>query len=161
MYILIFITEAVLCIIFPFLYVPVLKVGMKITLKMNILYFCFGNRFNLWTQRQGRRVDGSKLRDWNWHIYTVLCCAFVTSWTVAHQALLSMGILQARILEWIAYPFSRGSSWPRIELGSPALQADSLPTEVSGKPQNHCQIQCHEAFPLYFLLGSYSFRSYI
>ena len=23
------------------------------------------------------------------------------------------GILQARILEWIAFPFSRGSSWPR------------------------------------------------
>ena len=83
------------------------------------------------------------------------------------------GILQARILEWVAFPFSRGSSQPRdgtqlspiagrfftswatretqeywsgwpisspedlpdpgIELGSPALQADSLPTELSGK----------------------------
>ena len=32
------------------------------------------------------------------------------------------GILQARILEWVATPFSRGSSQPR----SPALQADSL-----------------------------------
>ena len=47
-----------------------------------------------------------------------LCCAeslsrvrlFVTPWTVAHQAPLSMGILQARILEWIAMPSSRGSS---------------------------------------------------
>ena len=67
----------------------------------------------------------------------------------------------SRILQWVAYPFSKGSSWPRLELGSPALQADSLPTELSGKPRNHCQIQCHEAFPLYFLLGSYSFRSYI
>ena len=34
-------------------------------------------------------------------------------WTVAQQAPLSMGILQARILEWIAVPFSRGSSRPR------------------------------------------------
>ena len=33
---------------------------------------------------------------------------FVTPWTVAHQAPLSMGIFQARILEWVAY--SRGSS---------------------------------------------------
>ena len=33
--------------------------------------------------------------------------------TVAHQAPLSMGILQARILEWIAFPFSRASSQPR------------------------------------------------
>ena len=32
---------------------------------------------------------------------------------VAHQAPLSMGILQARILEWVASPFSRGSSQPR------------------------------------------------
>ena len=40
------------------------------------------------------------------------------------------GILQARILEWVAFPFSRGSSQPR----SPALRADSLPTELSGKP---------------------------
>ena len=31
-------------------------------------------------------------------------------WTVAHQAPLSIGILQARILEWVAMPSSRGSS---------------------------------------------------
>ena len=37
----------------------------------------------------------------------------VTPWTVAHQAPLYMGILQARTLEWVALPFSRGSSWPR------------------------------------------------
>ena len=35
-----------------------------------------------------------------------------------------------RILEWVAYPFSRGCSYPGIEPGSPALQADSLPTEL-------------------------------
>ena len=84
------------------------------------------------------------------------------------------GILQARILEWVVFPFFRGSSQPRdwtqvshtagrfftnwatretqeywsgytvpspvdlpdpgIKPGSPALQADSLPTELSGKP---------------------------
>ena len=27
------------------------------------------------------------------------------------------GILQARILEWVDYPFSRGSSWPMIRIG--------------------------------------------
>ena len=42
------------------------------------------------------------------------------------------GILQARILEWVAFPFSRGSSQPR----SPALRADSLPAEPYGKPKN-------------------------
>ena len=84
------------------------------------------------------------------------------------------GILQARILEPVAFPFSRGSSQPRdqtqisliagrffiswatrkaqeywsrqpipsladllnpgIKSESPALQVDSLPTELSGKP---------------------------
>ena len=38
---------------------------------------------------------------------------FVTSWTIACQAPLSMGILQARILEWVAMPSSRGSPHPR------------------------------------------------
>ena len=41
------------------------------------------------------------------------CVTLVTSWTVAHQAPLSMGILQARTLEWVAMPTSRGSSQPR------------------------------------------------
>ena len=36
-----------------------------------------------------------------------------TSWTVAHQDPLSMGIIQARILEWVALLSSRGSSQPR------------------------------------------------
>ena len=36
-----------------------------------------------------------------------------TSSTVPHQGPLSMGILQARILEWVAMPSSRGSSQPR------------------------------------------------
>ena len=44
------------------------------------------------------------------------------------------GILQARILEWVAFPFSRGSFQPRIEPRSPALQADSLPAEPQVKP---------------------------
>ena len=34
-------------------------------------------------------------------------------WTITCQAPLSMGILQARILEWVAMPSSRGSSQPR------------------------------------------------
>ena len=92
------------------------------------------------------------------------------------------GILQARVLEWVAFPFSRVpsqakdqaqvshitgrffTSWatretqeywsgkpnpspadlpdPGIEPGSPALQVDSLPSELSGKPQN--SLRCHE-----------------
>ena len=53
--------------------------------------------------------------------------------SVARQAPLSMWILQARILEWVAMPSSRDLPYPGMVPGSPALQADSLPTEPSGK----------------------------
>ena len=39
----------------------------------------------------------------------------------------------SRILEWVAYPFSSRSSYSGIEPGSPALQGDSLPTQLSGR----------------------------
>ena len=39
-----------------------------------------------------------------------------------------------RILEWVDYLFSRGLPDPGIKPGSPELQVDSLPTELSGKP---------------------------
>ena len=44
------------------------------------------------------------------------------------------GILQARILEWVAISFSGDLPNPGIEPGSPALQADSL-SEPPGKPR--------------------------
>ena len=41
-----------------------------------------------------------------------------------------------RILEWVGYPFSRGTFDPAIKLGSSALQVDSLPAELPRKPHN-------------------------
>ena len=59
----------------------------------------------------------------------------VTSWTVCSLPGFSVhGTLQARILEWVAISFSRGSSGTGIEPGSPTLRADSLPSEPPGKP---------------------------
>ena len=49
---------------------------------------------------------------------------------------------QARILEWGAIPSSRGPSRLRVEPGSPAVQADSLPSEHQGSPQNSILFQC-------------------
>ena len=60
---------------------------------------------------------------------------FVTPWTVAHQAPLSMGSPQARILDWIAISFSRGSSQPRDQTHITCLlhrQADPLPLRCLG-----------------------------
>ena len=48
------------------------------------------------------------------------------------------GILQARILEWVSMPFSRGSSQPRdrtqVSLCLLHWQVGSLPLAPSGKP---------------------------
>ena len=44
-------------------------------------------------------------------------------------------ILQARILEWVAFLFSRDLLNPGIEPRSPALQADSLPAGPQGSPE--------------------------
>ena len=45
------------------------------------------------------------------------------------------GILQTGILVWATIPFPRDFPNPRIKPGSPALQADSLPSEPPGKPK--------------------------
>ena len=47
------------------------------------------------------------------------------------------GILRVRILEWVAISYPGDLSDPGIEPGSPALQADSLPSEPPGKPITH------------------------
>ena len=47
-----------------------------------------------------------------------------------------MGILQARILEWVAIPSSRGSSQPRNWTQVSYIAGDSLPSEPPAKPMN-------------------------
>ena len=44
----------------------------------------------------------------------------------------------SRILEWVTYPFSRGTADPGIKPGSPALQADYSAAELPGKPNCKC-----------------------
>ena len=76
------------------------------------------------------------------YVCTVLCCRvqlFTTPWIAACQASLSMGTLQARILEWVAMPSSRGSSQPGIEpvsLMSPASAGGFFTTSVTWEA--HC-----------------------
>ena len=50
------------------------------------------------------------------------------------------GILQARIMKWVAIPFSRGSSLPRNQTEFPALQADSMASLVA---QIHTHTHTH------------------
>ena len=57
----------------------------------------------------------------------------MTPWTVARQATPSMGIIQARILEWVAFPSPGDLPNPGIQPRSPALEADALTSEPPGK----------------------------
>ena len=84
----------------------------------------------------------------------VLCLAavslFVTPWTVALQAPLSMGVLQARILEWVVMLSPGDLPNPGAEPRSPTLQAESLPSEPPGKPKNTGE-NCHSLLQGIFL----------
>ena len=61
--------------------------------------------------------------EFSWQLFSLTCVCvfgdfscfrlFATPWTVARQAPVSMGILQARILEWVAISHPRESSQPR------------------------------------------------
>ena len=58
---------------------------------------------------------------------------FVTLWTIASVH----GLLQARILEWVATPSSRGSFWPRDRTGVSCISCTAgkfFPAEPLGKP---------------------------
>ena len=59
----------------------------------------------------------------------------MTPQTVAHQAPLSMAFPRQEYWNGLPFPFPGDLPNPRIEPGSPAVQADSLLTELQGKPK--------------------------
>ena len=78
---------------------------------------------------------------------------FATPWTVAYQALLSMGFSRQEYWSGLPFPSPGDLPNPGIEPGSPALQTDALPSEPPGKPwwqgQRHEERKCrtHEELP--------------
>ena len=66
-------------------------------------------------------------------VYLLLCLQLFTLFTLFA---INTAIFQARMLEWVAFPFSRGSSQPRDQARIFTFQADSLPAESQGKPKN-------------------------
>ena len=69
------------------------------------------------------------------HLVTQLCPALCNPMTIALQAPLFIGILQARILEWVAMPSSRESSKPMGHTQVSCITDRFLPSEPPGKPQ--------------------------
>ena len=58
---------------------------------------------------------------------------FATPWTVAYQAPPSMGFTRQECWSGLPFPSPGDLTDPGIKPGSPALQADTLPTEPPGK----------------------------
>ena len=63
-------------------------------------------------------------------------------WIASHSVLSDscdthgLSILQARTLEWVSFPFSRGSFQPRDQTQVSCIARGSLPAEPQGKPKN-------------------------
>ena len=58
----------------------------------------------------------------------------MTSWTIVHKALLSMGLSRQEYWSGLPFPSPGDLSDLGIESGSSTLQADSLLSEPPGKP---------------------------
>ena len=61
---------------------------------------------------------------------------FSTLWTITYQAPPSMGFSRQEYWSGLPFPSPGDLPNPRIEPGSPALQADALTSEPPGKPHN-------------------------
>ena len=68
-----------------------------------------------------------------------LCPNLATPWGVVCQAPLSMRIPRQEYWSGLPFPSPGGPTDPGIEPVSPALPADSLPTELWGKPSLRCK----------------------
>ena len=66
--------------------------------------------------------------------------SFVTTWTVAHQAPLSIEFSRQEYWSGLPFPSPGDLCNPGIEPGSPALQADCLLSETPDKPKNYHKI---------------------
>ena len=70
----------------------------------------------------------ASILSWNGGLVTKLCLTLVTPRTVAHQASLSIGFSRQEYWSGL-FPSPGDLPNPGIKARSPALQADSLPTE--------------------------------
>ena len=62
---------------------------------------------------------------------------FAIPWIVAYQAPVSMGFSRQKYWSGLPFPSPEDLPNPGIEPGSPALQADHLPSEPPGKEWTH------------------------
>ena len=73
---------------------------------------------------------------------------FANLWTVAYQAPLSMGFSREEYWSGLPFPSPGDLPYPGIQPGSPALQADALPSELPGKLTTIATLMVFAVHPL-------------
>ena len=79
--------------------------------------------------------------------YCLAVSDFVTPWTVAHRASLSMEFPWQEYWSGLPFPLPGDLPDPGIKPMSPALQVNSLPTEPPGKPWSSYLRACSGRVP--------------
>ena len=97
----------------------------------------------VWGWGGGREERREINQEFGINIYTLVVVQllshvrlFVNTWTVACQAPLSLGFCSQVYWSGLPFPSPGNLPNPRIKPWSPALQADSLLTELQGKPKH-------------------------
>ena len=89
--------------------------------------------FTIWAIREAQRKPK---KDWSEVKSLSHVQLFATPWTVAHQAPRSMGFSRQEYWSGLPFPSPGDLTDPGIEPGSPAVQADTLLSDLPGKPQS-------------------------
>ena len=120
-------------------YLPDICPGVGLNLKKYVLVaqLCLTLCDPMNYRPPGSSVHGilqARILEWVVVKVTQSCLTLVTPWTVACKVPLSMGFSRQEYWSGLPFPSSGDLSDPEIEPRSPALQAESLPTELGGKP---------------------------
>ena len=65
--------------------------------------------------------------------------SFVSNSLRLHELYMNYGLLQARILEWVAFPLSRGSSQPRDQIQVSCIASGFFTSWATREAQEYCQ----------------------
>ena len=109
-------------------------INIDIDIDIDIKICMDGRIWNWWATVHGAAKGGTWLSDWTHRHICLFCCSVAQSFLTLCDPMDCCppdssvhGIIQARILEWVAISYSRGSSQPRVILNSPSDNC-SIPT---------------------------------
>ena len=90
---------------------------------------------------------------------SIQSCPTLTTWTIAHQAPLFMGIFSQEYWHELPFPLPGDLSNPGIESTPPALAARFFTTELPGKP--HMYMQMHLFIYILYIVMTTSVHVYL